>query len=242
MKPASWSRLSWVGGLLLGAVALNHGQQAQPTPARPLTWEFLISKNYLPYHQLKPEDFPIDDHTHPKFGFFVKCFVQPSFHFVTGQSPGGYFYIHITDWTIFSGLNKNESFRRSNLPDVKAALPVAQAILDLNEIYARQLAAMLPGDLPVGDGPTYEKAYAQLAGRVTGLVQATLANAEKEEEAFSDATSGGRDQRKARALGAAIKKRLTAISAATPTPAVPAIPPVPSVSATASPSPTTSPR
>src|ERR1700726_4465171 len=142
--------------LLFGATAV--GQTAQTTPVAPggITWDFLISKNYLPYHQLKPEDFPVNDHPDLKFGFFGKSFIQPSFRYVVGTSPGGYVYIHITEWKIFAGLNKNESWRRSSLRDLKQALAYAQMGLDLNEIYARQLAAMRPGDLPWGEGPTFD--------------------------------------------------------------------------------------
>jgi hypothetical protein len=217
MRIASSPR-AWFAIFLLGSLASAYPQQSQPTPPGPITWDFLISKNFLPYHQLKTDDIPIDDQNHPKYGLFVKSFIQPSYHYIASQSPGGYFYVHIIDWRIYSGLNKNETSRKSTERDTKAVLMKAQMVLDLYEIYARQLAAMQPGELPSGEGPTFQQALAQLVGRVTTLVQTTLARAEKEGEQISDATNGGRDQKKVREYAAMIKKRLASIPVPTPTP------------------------
>lgn len=242
MKIPCSPRALWFGALLVGAVATTYSQQSQPTPPGPITWDLLISKNFLPYHQLKADDIPIDDHNFPKYGLFVKCFVQPSYRYIASRSPGGYFYVHITDWTIYSGLNKNETSRKSNARDMKAVLTTAQLMLDLHEIYARQLAAIAPGELPSGEGPTFQQAEAQLVGRVTALVQTTLASAQKESEQMFDATNGGRDQKKVREFAATIKKRLASIPAPTPAPVTPFISPSVAPVSVASPTATPSPK
>jgi hypothetical protein len=54
---------------------------------------------------------------------------------------------------------------------MKGNLPYAQALLDLNEIYARQLAALPPGQLPGGKGDSFAAARADLDARVKAFCE-----------------------------------------------------------------------
>jgi hypothetical protein len=175
------------------------------------TWKDEIAKGYLPYHQLTVDDFPIDDHVHPEGACWIQGYIRPYYHYQAKLSANGFVYAYITDWTVFSGFDKSQSSRKSTVRDMKPYLLSAQVTLDLNEIFARELAALKAGELPSGQGETFEKACAQLDDRVRAFVQTKVWQAEKETEAFSKATNQGQNQKKVRELSAKIRKRLEAM-------------------------------
>lgn len=216
---------------LLAAINIR-AQQPSPTPPPLPTWNDLIAKNYLPYHELTTEDFRVDNDAHPEAGYWVRTFVQPFYHGIGKQSGTGYWYVHITDWTIYSGFDKNESSRKSKLRDMKPYLPYAQALLDLNELNARKLATLTPAELPHGEGETLEKARAQLDDRVIAFCRMQSNNVEKEAESLAEATNHGQNQKKVRELAAAIKKHLAEIVSSTPPPSA-GVTPTPTASVAA---------
>jgi hypothetical protein len=217
------------------AIVSAVAQTAQPPPSIPIpTWKEEIAKNLLPYHQLTTSDFPVKEQADPKFGFWVKPFLQYYYRYLEKRAASGYVYAYVMDWTIFSGFDKNESSRSHKMTDMKAHLPYAQALLDINEIYARELAALQPGELPAGQGVSLEQARSQLNDRLTVFCQARLEQAKGEANAFIEATHQGQDMKKARQLGAQLKKRLEALPSKNPPTANEETisPPVPSPSAT----------
>jgi hypothetical protein len=215
---------------------LRAGAFGEQTPAtEPIpTWKDEIAKNYLPYHQLMLEDFPINDEAHPEMAYWMQPFVHYYYHYLSKVSPGGMIYINVTDWTVFSGFDKNLSARNSKFREMKMFLPYIQALLDISDLHARQLGALKAGELPSGEGKTFTQARAQLEDRVAALVQIRAWEAQKETDAFREATKNGQNQKKVRELAAAIKKRLAEIPS--PNPPTEAITPSPS------PSPRVSPR
>jgi hypothetical protein len=88
-------------------------------------------------------------------------------------------------------------------------------LLDINEIYARQIAALKPGELPVGRGATPDEARADLDAKLKPFIEQKYAQSRVEMEAFSKATNNGADKKKVRELGAEIRKRLDATPATT---------------------------
>ena len=210
-------------------VALARAQEPQPSPSEPPipTWTDEIAKNHLPYHQLTPDDFPINDTAHPKTAYWVAPFVQYYFHYIATISQGGIVYANVTDWTVFSGFDKNLSSRNSKLAlaDMKNDLPYIQAVFDIGELHARRLGALKAGDLPSAQGRTAGEARAQLEDKIAALSQKRARDAQEETEAFAKATDNGRNKKKVRELAGEIKKRLAEIP-----PGVPA--PSPAVSAT----------
>jgi hypothetical protein len=102
---------------------------------------------------------------------------------------------------------------------MKRALPSAQAYLDLCEIHARQLAALLPGELPSGRGATPQEARATLEQNLDALLKQKYQLLQAEPDAFVKATSPGTNEKKVRELGKAFRKRLDAIPAAAKLPA-----------------------
>jgi hypothetical protein len=191
--------------------------EAQNQAVPPMsTWEEHTAKGFVPYHQLTVGDFPINDRNHPNSGFWIKPFIHPRYQFYL--HAGGLYYAYVSEWTIFSGLDKNETSRKSSFHDMKTALPFAQAFLDLNELYARQLAVLQSGDLPRGSGPTPEAAKRDLQGHMHVFLDQKFEQLQAEGSAFAKATDRGQNKKKVRELAAAIRKRLEALPAPIPSP------------------------
>ena len=230
---------TYLAVLALALAMLSPARAQEPTVAA--NWEQVMAKGILPYHQLTVDDFPVNDSAHPGGGFYIAARYQPYFTYFWKSHSSGWIYAYIDQWKIFSGLDKNETSRKSHLKNMKAELPFAQAFLDLNEIYARQIAALKPGELPVGRGATPEAARADLDAKLKTFIEAKYAPSKTEMEAFSKATKQGADKKKVRELATEIRKRLDATPATTvpyPEPPTAASPPtIASPAPSASPSP-----
>lgn len=97
-------------------------------------WEEVMAKGIVPYRQLTVADFPVNDSAHPGSGFFIRARFQPYYTYYIKPHTTGWIYAYVDQWKIFSGLDKNETSRKSKVTNMKAELPFAQAILDINEI------------------------------------------------------------------------------------------------------------
>ncbi len=197
-------------GLLLAAVAQAQDENAPGAPS----WQDEIARGYLPHRQLKVEDFPINDKTDPSSAFALKSFIHPRPHYLV--RPGdGVVEVAIDQLLIFSGLDRSATWRKSSFKEMAAALPYAQALLDLNEIYARQLAAEPVSSLPQVRNTNGADATTELDGVLKELVNAQLKLVQAETEALSKATDGGHNAKKVREKAAEIRTRLKATPATT---------------------------
>ena len=211
---------------------------ASPTP----TLEEEKQKGYLPYHQLTVDDFPIDDKTHPGVAWWAKPFIHPRYNPNPTNPRPGAFFIYVADWSVYSGFDRNKSFRSSKFKGMKEALPYAQALLDINEITARKLAALQPAELPRGTGRTQADATKDLENQLSDLVNARLLEMKEEMDALGTATKNGEDKKKLAEMVADIKKRLDALPAPSPaTAAQPATSPGVNPPTTSAPNPSPSP-
>jgi hypothetical protein len=215
--------------ILLALSALH----AQPPPALP-TWQDEIAKNFAPYHQLTTADFPINDKVHKETAFWLSTFIHPYYLTFSKPTSGGIVYTYVTDWTIFSGLDKNDTSHRSKAGNMKGNLPYAQALLDLNEIYARQMSALTAGQLPGGQGDSFPAARADLDARVKAFCEERFKALKDEQEAFMKETNQGENKKKVSALAAAIRKRLDDTPVRATPSATPVLSLIPSVSPTPS--------
>jgi hypothetical protein len=179
-----------------------------PNPSAVPRWEDEIANGYLPYHQLTTGDFPIKENLEPQIGYVVQPFVHYYYTTLAKMAQNGVIYAYVKDWSVFSGFNKNLSGRRSKFHDLKDELPYAQAILDLNEIYARRLAALQPTEFPSASAATYPEAQRLLEDRVENLCNGQMAEMRREGETLAKATRNGQNKKRVRELAAAIKKRL----------------------------------
>jgi hypothetical protein len=93
--------------------------------------------------------------------------------------------------------------------NLKENLPYSQALLDLNEIWARQMAALAPGEFPGGRGDNFAAARDNLDARVKAFCRERYKQFEIEREAFVKETKRGENKEKARELSAAIRNGST---------------------------------
>lgn len=189
------------------AVAGNALAQDESRP-RP-TWQDAIAKGMAPYHQLTVDDFPINNKVRPEHNFYIRTAIAPQFRFIL-KPHGGFVYAAIDEWMVFSGLDKIETSRKSRFKTIKAELPYAQAIFDLNEIHARRIGALKTGELPSARGNTAEEARTQLTARLKEFLAAKYKEGDAEAEAFMKATGYGANKKRVRELAAGIRKRLEA--------------------------------
>ncbi len=208
--------------------------QDQPPPAPP-TWQDMLAAGIVPYRQLTMDDVRIDDKADPKHAFYIRTAIEPRYHYFFKPHTNGFVYAYIDQWLVFSGLNKKDSWRKSKFKTMKAELPYAQALLDINEIHARQLAALKAGELPQGRGANFDEARADMETKLKQFVDAKYAQSEAEMRAFAEATKNGTDKSKVKQLAAEIRKRLDAIPATTVQANDAALPISPAPAASASP-------
>ena len=202
-----------IAGALLVLMS-TAGAQGEDADAQP-TWQQIIAEGLVPYRQLTVNDFPVKDNGHPQHGFYVKAGLEPRYHFTLKSHKNGFVYAYVDQWLIFSGLKTGETWRKSTFKTMKEELPFAQAILDLNEITARQIAALKLGELPQGRGSSFDSAHADLEAKMKKFLEARYRMAQAEIEAFVKATENGADKKKVRQLAAEIRKRLDATPATT---------------------------
>ena len=205
--------------LLITLAPVVYAQEPSPSPSPFPTWKDETAKGYLPYHQLTAEDFPINDEAHPKIAFWLQPFAHQFWHYALKPASNGFVYAYVTDWIVFSGFDKNLSARNSKFREMKTFLPYIQALLDISELHARKYAALKPGELPSGQGETFEKARAQLDDRLRAIFQTKAWDAQKEIDEFEKTTNKGQNQKKVRELAAEIKKRLAELPSMNPPPA-----------------------
>lgn len=215
------------------AMTLFAAGQDQTEPVME-NWRDHVEHGFVPYHQLTVEDFAINDKAHPGDPFWVRPFVSWNSKF--SLHAGGLVYAYVSEWKVFSGLNKNATSRKSAFHDMKEQLPFAQGLLDINELHARELAACKTGELPRGSGQTVEAAERDLEGQLKVFCAKKYKQIQAESDAFVKATNGGQNKKKVRELAAAIKKRLDAAQVVSPSPTASPAPAATAVPA-ASPSP-----
>ena len=205
-------------GIVIAVIAMCASAivaQEKPAERPPPTWQEIMALGVVPYRQLTVKDFPVNDTAHPNNGFYVRAAIQPRYHYVLKPHTTGWVYAYIDQWMVFSGLDKKETSRKSKFTTIKAELPYAQAILDINEIHARQLAALKPGELPSGRGATFDEARADMEAKLKAFIEQKYQQSQAEMAAFAKATNNGADKKKVRELAADIRKRLDATPATT---------------------------
>lgn len=219
-----WRRSTVAGWLFFAATAA--AQNASPAPLP--TWQEEIAKGFVPYHQVMVDDFAVNDHAPAEGAFRIKTFIHPYFHFLL-KPYNGFVHGYIIKWVVFSGLDKNESSRKSSFREMKDELPYAQVFLDLSELHARKLAAYKTGELPQSHSGSFEEAQSELERKMKEFCQKEYSQVEAEMAAFEKATNNGQNKKKVRELARDLKKRLEASTAvATPsTPPTPAAAPSP---------------
>ena len=198
-------------GSTIGSTVFSGSPSPTPSASPSLpTLEDETAKGFVPYHQLTIDDFPINDQAHSDARFWIKTFVHP-YWWAQYRFSRSSIYAYVGGWVVFSGLDKNESSRKSSVDGMKTDLPYAQALLDINEIHARRLAALRPGELPRGEGTSLEATRANLTKKMKLFCEREYELTQEDMDEFAKSTNKGSNQKKVRELGAEIKKRLSAV-------------------------------
>jgi len=192
---------------VLSFLAFAHGQN-ENTSGMP-SWKDEMARGFMPYTQLKVEDLPIDDKTDPGSAFNLKSFIHPRWHFLVSEKEG-VVDVAVDQWMVFAGMDKNVSWRKSAFKQMKETLPYAQALLDINELYARQLGALKLEELPQVRSTSIVEASTELESNLTELARQKYQQMQVEQDEFTKATENGHDAKKVREKAAEIRKRLDA--------------------------------
>lgn len=188
------------------------------SPENMPTWDKEMAKGFLPYHHLTALDFPVKRDGPPNVGFMLQPFMHCYYSIESKTAANGFVYCYVINWKVFSGFDRNASWRNPRA-NMKAALPYAQALLDLAEVRARQFGALKEGDLPSAQGATFEEARAHLQDVLAAFNHRQFWDMEKELSDFVDTTRHGEDHAKVTQLGSEIRKRLRSIASPNPHPA-----------------------
>lgn len=188
MQRSFWLRLSAV--TVVTAVLPLSAQNPSPTPAAAqsvASWEEQMKLGRLPYHQLTVADFPIKSSPAGQDDCYVQTFMDPRYdgflYFNRGWVHG-----YMKNFRVFSGLNQAASYRRKGFEKMDDYLPVAQAILDLNEIRVRELGMIPPDGWPEYRGGAEAEVKAGLEARVKALCQAKFDQAQGDIDQLLKAT------------------------------------------------------
>lgn len=182
---------------LVSSVSMACAQNPAAPPVAPPTWQSEIAQGREPFHQLTVDDFHVKEAAKGAPVFYVKTFIDPRYHFYM-KPYNGFVHAYTSEWVIFSGFDKSQSYRLRSFHKMKDALPYAQAILDLAELHARELGAIKVGDLPEGRAGTYEEARAQLENKLKVMCEEKYKQTQTEIDAFDEATQGGENKKKLR--------------------------------------------
>jgi len=206
-----WRSFLFTVALALGVLANVSSQTGfHPRP----TWQDMIAKEIVPYRQLTVDDFRIDDKAHPKINFYIQAIISPKLKPLV-KADGAFYHASIDEWMIFSGFTREGTSRKSRFKQMQASLPYAQALLDLNEIHARRLAALKSGELPEARGDTIEDAQAKLKAEGNKFLAAKDKELKAEMAAFMKATGYNAKKKKVLESAADIRRRLDATPATT---------------------------
>lgn len=141
----------------------------------------------------------------------MKAFIDPHYHCYLKPAYGGVVCAYIDQWVVFSGFSRKESSRKSAMHDMKGALPYAQALLDINEIYAAPTGCRSTRRRVQQRRPTWRLESECFCGKIYEQVQT-------ERAALATATANGQNKKKLGELAVTIKKRLDALPSPAPSP------------------------
>ena len=114
----------------------------------------------------------------------------------------------ITEWLVWSGFDRNKSWRKSWFKPVKEALPHEQGHLDISELHGRHLAEMPLDKLPLGEGVNPQAASADLWRKLEALFDRVVEEGKREQERYDLETAHGANVSQQREWSAAIQARL----------------------------------
>jgi hypothetical protein len=123
----------------------------------------------------------------------------------------GHVVDRITEWLVWSGFDRNKSWRKrglSRLKFVNEGLPHEQGHLDIFELHIRPLIEMPLDKLPVGEGADPQAASADLRRKLQALADRVAEEEKREQKRYDVETVYGTNVSRQREWSAAIQARL----------------------------------
>ena len=167
-------------------------------------WKEEIAKGHLPYRKLTMEDFPVNDRgpspplmkTESFFNYQVK---------VKGTQKDGEAVAEVTEFTVRSGFDQSQSWRRPGVDNIPDMLVHEQGHLDISELHAY---AFRHSTLPKGTGTTRKTAIEDLKAKMEALSKRHIEEARAEQELYDKETNHGMNTVQQRRWNQAIAMRL----------------------------------
>lgn len=156
-------------------------------------WTDYIRGGLVPYHQLTFESFRVADPRHERCDAYTMGFIQFRYESeVTGEGP---YIANVKKLRVWSGLDRNQTWRRPWINRSHPFLSHEQHHLDLNELAATRFA-QIPADLlPTGRGRNKDDAKRDLAMNLNRLFRMTMEGVQREHDQYDRETRGGEDPR-----------------------------------------------
>lgn len=156
--------------------------------AQPAHQVRLESRGLVPYHRLTLADFAINDKFKPRWMMVSVEFCLPQYGHVV-ENRDGCVVARVSEWAILSGLDRPNSSRKSWFTDFKNGLIHEQGHHDINELHARELAAVSIDTLPVGEGYTPTEAIHNLDDAIETFVSQFMSKSNLEQMIYDRETS-----------------------------------------------------
>lgn len=169
-------------------------------------WRVKMAAGYLPYHRVLVEDFKVVDQAPTEDDIYTTGFVEFVYDtVVVSRRP---YVVGISRTRVWSGLDKNRSWRRTTLANPAKFLDHEQGHLDINELHAYRLAKVT--QFPKGSGADYRSAHADLVGKMNRFFREYDSLNQQEQDLYDRETRSGLDPVKQQAWRAALDVRLKA--------------------------------
>lgn len=155
-------------------------------------WTDLIRGGLVPYHQLTLNDFRIAERGRGDSEAFTVGFIRYRFEpSVTGTSK---VTANVAKLRVWSGLDRNSTWRRPWLDARHPFLAHEQHHLDINELAAHRFANIPASQLPTGSGENRDQALRDLANKIDQYFQTVLREAQRQHDLYDRETRGGTDE------------------------------------------------
>lgn len=201
MKFAANSRLA--SAILASSILLVSAHGIWQTAAKPSgldyidqdynskSWRSLIAANMVPYHKLTEADFAVNDSVESSSMVMTISFITYEYQYRVVENGRNSMKAQVTSFKVRSGLNRNQSWRRSSFKDANVYLEHEQGHADINEIEARAFATKVAETKPEGPGTTRDQALKALDEKFTALYNEMAAENRRLQIAYDNATNTG---------------------------------------------------
>lgn len=155
-------------------------------------WTDLMRGGFVPYHQLTLNDFRVAERVRGDQEAFTLGFIR--YRFEPSVSGTKTLTASVAKLRVWSGLDRNSTWRRPWLGVGHRFLAHEQHHLDINELAAHRFASTPANQLPTGTGENRDQALRDLASKIDIYFQTILRESQRQHDLYDRETRGGTDQ------------------------------------------------